>query len=215
VASTIGEAYLIPLLWHGDDPRAIPFDRLPAEYVIKPTHSSGQVLIIRGEMDRAAIIHQVSGWLAQDYYWQEREYQYYGMKRRVVIEDYLSNEDGSPPLDYKFYCFNGVPEQVLVADHGRNIRSIFDTSWNLLDVTNKIRCASRPWIPKPANLDEMLTLAAKLSLGFGFVRVDFYNVKGRVYFGEFTFTPLGGIIKFDPESWDLRLGEKWDLMLDH
>jgi teichuronopeptide biosynthesis TupA-like protein len=147
VASTIGEAYLIPLLWHGDDPRAIPFDRLPAEYVIKPTHSSGQVLIIRGEMDRAAIIHQVLGWLAQDYYWQEREYQYYGMKRRVVIEDYLSNEDGSPPLDYKFYCFNGVPEQVLVRNHTHDICPIFDMTWSLLDVTYKNRCVPRPLLP--------------------------------------------------------------------
>lgn len=214
VASTVGEEYLIKLLWQGDDARAIPFKQLPAEYVIKSSHGSGHVILVRGEVDREAIIHQVTSWLAKDYYWVEREYQYYGMKRRIVIEEYLCNEDGSPPLDYKFYCFNGIPEQILVANHTRDIRSVFDTSWNPIEVTNANRCVSRPWIPKPANLDEMLTCAAKLSPGFGFVRLDFYNVNGRVYFGEFTFTPLGGIIKFDPEDWDLKLGEKWDLSLD-
>lgn len=214
VASTVGEEYLIKLLWQGDNPGAIPFDQLPAEYVIKSSHGSSHVILARGEVDRKAIVHQVTGWLAKDYYWQGREYQYYGMTRRVMIEEYLCNEDGSPPLDYKFYCFNGVPEQILVANHSRDIRSVFDTSWNPIEVTNTNRCVSRPWIPKPANLDEMLTCAAKLSRGFGFVRLDFYNVNRRVYFGEFTFTPLGGLIKFDPDDWDLKLGAKWDLSLD-
>ena len=214
VASTVGEEYLIKLLWQGDDPRAILFDRLPAEYVIKPNHSSGQVIIVRGEVNREDIIRQVSGWLASDYYWQAREYQYYGITPRVMIEEYLTNEDGSPPLDYKVYCFNGTPEQILVRNHTHDICPIFDTTWNLLDITYKDKCVARPWVPKPANLDEMLALAAKLSAGFGYVRLDFYNVKGRIYFGEFTFTPAGGIIKYDPEVWDLKLGEKWDLALD-
>jgi hypothetical protein len=214
VANTVGEEYLVKLLWQGDDPRAIPFDRLPTQYVIKSSHAGGQVIIVRGEADREAIIRQVSGWLASDYYWQAREYQYYGIKPRVMIEDCLGDRDGDLPLDYKFYCFNGKPEQILVANHTRDIRSVFDTSWNPIEVTNKNSRVLRPWVPKPANLDEMLTLAAKLSVGFGFVRLDFYNVKGRVYCGEFTFTPLGGIIKFDPEVWDLKLGEQWDLSLD-
>jgi hypothetical protein len=214
VANTVGEEYLVKLLWQGDDPRAIPFDQLPTEYVIKSSHAGGQVIIVRGEADREAIIRQVSGWLASNYYWQAREYQYYGIKPRVMIEDCLGDRDGELPLDYKFYCFNGRPEQILVANHTRDIRSVFDTSWNPIEVTNKNSRVPRPWVPKPANLGEMLALAAKLSVGFGFVRLDFYNVKGRVYCGEFTFTPLGGIIKFDPEVWDLKLGEKWDLSLD-
>ncbi len=214
VASAVSEDYLIKLLWHGTDPRAIPFDRLPAEYVIKPNHAGGRVIIVRGEANPEEVIREVSSWLASDYYWHGREAQYYRIPPRILIEEYLSNEDGSPPLDYKFYCFNGVPEQILVANHARDIRSVFDKSWNLLDVTNQRSRVTRPWVPKPSNLDEMLTLAAKLSLGIGFVRLDFYNIGERVYFGEFTFTPLGGLIKFDPELWDLKLGEKWDLSLD-
>lgn len=213
VASRVGEEYLIKLLWHGDDPREIPFDRLPADYVIKPNHSSGQVIIVRGEVDREAIIRQVSGWLASDYYWKEREYQYYGIKPLIVIEEYLTNEDGSPPLDYKFSCFNGTPEQILVRNHTHDINPSFDTMWNLLDFSDGISGA-RSWMPKPVNLEEMLTLAARLSAEFGFVRVDLYNVKGRVYFGEFTFTPAGGLLKYEPDFWDLNFGEKWDLALD-
>lgn len=155
----------------------------------------------------------VSGWLASDYYWYGRESQYYGIPPRILIEEYLANEDGSPPFDYKVYCFNGTPEQILVRNHTHDICPFFDTTWNLLDFSDELG-AVRPWVPKPANLDAMLALAAKLSSGFGYVRLDFYSVKGRVYFGEFTFTPAGGIIKYDPEFWDLRLGEKWDLSLD-
>lgn len=218
VASTVGEGYLTDLLWHGDNPRAIPFDRLPAEYVIKPNHAAGQVLIVRGEVDRDEIIRTVSSWLASNYYWNGREYQYYGIKPRIVIEEYLKDQDGNPPFNYKCYCFNGVPDQILVRSHiqdtTQDIWPIFDTTWNLLDVTYKEQCVARPWLPKPANLDEMLALAAKLSVGFGYVRVDLYNVSGRIYFGELTFTPAAGIIKYDPEFWDLQLGEKWDLSLD-
>ena len=213
VASTVGEKHLIKLLWHGDDPRAIPFDLLPAEYVIKPSHAAGQVIIVKGYADRDEIIRIVSGWLASNYYWHGRESQYYGIPPRIVIEEYLANEDGSPPLDYKFYCFNGVPDQIIVRNHAHDIHPIFDTTWNLLDLVVS-NCTARPLVPKPANLEEMLALAAKLSTGFGFVRIDLYNVKGKVYFGEFTFTPAAGIIKYVPESWDLKHGEKWDLSLD-
>ena len=69
-------------------------------------------------------------------------------------------------------------------------------------------------IPKPVNFEEMLGIAAKLSAGFGFVRVDLYNVNGRVYFGELTFTPAAGNFKYSPESWDLKHGGKWKLELD-
>ncbi|MDH5740454.1 MAG: hypothetical protein OEY77_09025, partial [Nitrospira sp.] len=215
VAGMLGEEYLVKLIWSGDDPRAIPFDRLPTEYVLKPSHASGHVHIVRGAANREEIISQASDWLASDYYWHGREAQYYGIPPRIVIEEYLANEDGSPPLDYKFYCFNGTPICILVRNHTHDIYPIFDTTWNLLDLSCYYKGnPARPWVPKPTNLDEMLALAMKLSVGFGFVRVDFYNIKGRVYFGELTFTPAGGLMKWDPEFWDLKLGEKWDLSLD-
>ena len=213
VASTIGEEYLTRLLWQGNDSRAIPFDRLPEAYVIKPNHAAGKVIIVKGTADRRAITQQASEWLASDYYWHGRESQYYGIPPRILIEEYLTNEDGSPPLDYKFHCFNGTPELIEVRNQTKDIDPFFDTTWSLLDLSDTEGVA-QPWVPKPENLGEMLTCAAKLSAGFGYVRLDFYNVKRQVYFGEFTFTPAAGIIKYDPECWDLKLGRKWDLSLD-
>lgn len=215
VASMLGEEYLVKLIWSGDDPHTIPFDRLPTEYVLKPSHAAGQVIIVKGELDREEITCQASDWLANDYYWHGREAQYYGIPPRILIEEYLANEDGSPPLDYKFYCFNGTPEHILVRNHTHDIYSVFDLAWNLLDISNScLKREPQPWVPKPIKLDEMLELSTKLSTGFGYVRVDFYNVQGRVYFGELTFTPAGGLIQYDPEFWDLKLGEKWDLSMD-
>jgi hypothetical protein len=213
VASTVGEQHLIKLLWHGTDPRAIPFDRLPTEYVIKPNHAAGQVIIVKGQADRDEITRTVSGWLASNYYWHGREFQYYGIKPRIVIEEYLQDQDGTPPFDYKIHCFNGVPEHILVRNHTHDICPYFDTTWKFLDFSDKVG-AVQPWVPKPVNLEEMLALARKLSAGFGYVRVDLYNVKKRVYFGELTFTPAAGILKYSPESWDLKHGQKWDLSLD-
>jgi hypothetical protein len=215
VASTIGEEYLIPLLWQGEDPRAIPFSRLPANYVIKPNHSSGQVILVRGEeADREAIIREVSGWLASDYYWKDREYQYYGIKPRIVIEEYLENQDDGGPLDYRFWCFGGVPAVIQVDNHAHDINPFFDAQWNHLDLYYR-KNATRPHIAKPRCLEQMYELASRLSQGMGFVRVDLYNVQGRVYCGELTFTPTGGILKFSPSVWDVKLGEKWNLELDH
>jgi hypothetical protein len=213
VARIVGEQHLPPLLWHGTDPRAIPFDRLPEEYVIKPNHMAGKVIIVKGQANRSEIIRTVSGWLASNYYWQGREFQYYGIPPRIVIEEYLNEEDGTPPFDYKIHCFNGAPEHILVRNHTHDICPYFDTSWKRLNFADKVG-AIQPWVPKPPNLDEMLALAARLSAGFGYVRVDCYNVQGRVYCGELTFTPAAGILKYSPDSWDLMHGQKWDLSLD-
>ncbi len=215
VASRVGEEYLIKLLWQGDDPRAIPFDRLPTEYVIKPNHSSGHVIIVRGEVDRQEIIRQVSGWLGQDHYWEGREYQYYGIKPRIVIEEYLENQSDFGPLDYRFWCFGGVPALIQVDNHAHDINSFFDAQWNQVDCYyhNK-KNPTRPPIAKPKYLEQMLELASRLSQNIGYVRVDLYNINGRIYYGELTLTPVAGNFKFIPDHWDLKLGEKWDLVLD-
>lgn len=214
IASKVGEEHLIKLLWQGDDPRAIPFDQLPAEYVIKPNHSSGQVIIVRGKADHEDIIRQVSGWLASDYYWRAREYQYYGIKPRIVIEEYLKSQDDGGPLDYRFWCFGGVPEVIQVDNHAHDINSFFDIRWRQLDLHYRKK-ATLPPIEKPRYFDQMFDLASRLSQDIGFVRVDLYNIDGQVYCGELTLSPVGGIFQFTPDYWDLKLGEKWDLALDH
>jgi hypothetical protein len=214
VAGVIGDTYLIKLLWYGENPQTIPFERLPEHYVVKPSHASRQVIIVKGQADRADLISSASGWLDSNFYWNAREYQYYLIKPRIIIEECLENPDGSLPIDYKLWCFNGVPELIQVINHTRDMSSFFDKAWTLLDLTNKAGRSQLP-ITKPANLEEMIAIASKLSVGFGFVRVDLYNVNGRVYFGELTFTPTSGHMKLQPDSWDAVLGEKWDLSLEH
>jgi len=209
VGSKVGEQHLLKLLWHGEDPSAIPFDTLPAEYVIKPNHASGQVIVVKGKADRADIISKLSVWLKRNYYWGGREYQYFHIKPRVIIEEYLKNQDGSGPLDYRFWCFKGIPEVIQVDNHAHDINPFFDTKWNLLDLYYR-EGAARPAIAKPINFEQMILIASQLSAGFDFVRVDLYNVDGEIYFGEFTFTPAGAL-KLRPESWDLTLGKKWEL----
>jgi len=210
VGNKVGKQHLIKLLWHGKDPSAIPFDTLPVEYVIKTNHASGQVIVVKGTADRPGILNRLSVWLKSNYYWVSREYQYYHIKPRVMIEEYLRNQDGSRPLDYRFWCFRGIPEVIQVDNHAHDINPFFDTNWNLLDLHYR-EGASRPAIAKPINFEQMILIASRLSAGFDFVRVDLYNVNGKIYFGEFTFTPAGSLT-LRPESWDLKLGEQWEML---
>jgi hypothetical protein len=208
VGSKVGEQYLIDLLWHGQDPSTIPFDTLPAEYVIKTNHGSSQIIAVKGKADCADIIGKLSVWLKTNYYWSCREYQYYHIKPRVMIEEYLRNQDDSGPLDYRFWCFNGIPEVIQVDNRAHDINPFYDTEWNQLDLYYR-EGVSRPAIAKPMNFDQMMFVASRLSADFDFVRVDLYNVDGKIYFGEFTFTPTAGELKLRPESWDFKLGDKW------
>ncbi|MEO5630314.1 MAG: ATP-grasp fold amidoligase family protein [Nitrospiraceae bacterium] len=210
VASKVGEQHLVKLLWHGKDPSAIPFDTLPAEYVIKTNHGSGQIIVVKGKADRPDIINRLSVWLKSNYYWSSREYQYYHIKPRVMIEEYLRNQDGSGPLDYRFWCFKGIPEVIQVDNPAHDINPFYDSTWNQLDLYYR-EGASRPAIAKPINFEQMLLMASRLSAGFDFVRIDLYNLDGKIYFGEFTFTHTAGSYKLRPESWDLKLGEKWEM----
>jgi hypothetical protein len=213
VTAKVGDQYLVKLLWHGKDPHTIPFDALPSEYVIKPNHGSGQVIVVKGRADRADIIQKASVWLKTNYYWGGRENQYFHIEPRMMIEEYLIGEGGSEPLDFRFWCFNGSPEVIQVDNHAHNINPFFDTQWNLLDLHYR-EGAARPAIAKPANLEEMIFVASNLSADFGFVRVDLYNVDGRICFGELTFTPAGSL-KLQPKSWDMKLGTKWKMPADY
>lgn len=208
VASKVGEEYLVKLLWHGETPGMIPFDSLPEEYVIKSNHGSAQVIVVKADPDRTDIIDKLAVWLNRNYYWSAREGQYYDIKPRIMIEEYLKFQDGSGPLDYRFWCFGGQPEVIQVDNHAHDINPFFDAQWNQLDLYYREQ-AARPSVQKPKNFEQMLELASKLSAGFDFVRIDLYNIEGKIYFGEFTLTPTGGLLKLRPEIWDDKLGEKW------
>jgi len=213
VAGKVGTEYLPRLFWHGEDPTLIPFTELPIEYVVKTNHASRQVIVAKEPADHDAIIATGRKWLSTNFYWTSREGQYLHIHPKIMIEECLRNRHGNLPLDYKIWCFNGVPVLIQVINFARDSHSFYDTSWNALDLSYS-QGKSRPDRPRPDHLDEMIALAVQLSVGFGFVRVDLYNVDGRIYFGELTFTPTAGNMKLTPEWWDLELGKKWDLSLE-
>lgn len=208
VAARLGEQYLVELLWHGVDAHDIPFDTLPERYVIKTNHGSGGHVFVRGPVDHAATIAHFSRALYTSYYWESREYHYDAIPPRILIEEFLDDGEPSGPLDFRFWCFDGVPELIQVDNSTHSINPFYDPRWNALDLHYRTR-ADRCEIARPGNLDQMLAAAAALASGFDFVRVDLYNIRGQIRFGELTFTPRGGFLKFEPPAWDLILGRKW------
>lgn len=208
VKQKIGEKYLIGLLWSGTKPEKIPFDSFASKCVVKTNHGSGGNIVLGATTKRSDVIRQIKQWMSENYYWTAREFQYYKIPRRILVEAFIDDGEPDGPLDYRFWCFNGKPEVIQVDNHLHDINPFYDVEWNKLDLSyrNDFKDCD---IKRPANLQEMLEVAALLSSEFDFVRVDLYNVKGTVYFGELTFTPVAGNLVFKPESWDAELGSKW------
>ena len=208
VREKIDDEHLVKLLWNGTDPFTIPFESLPKKYVIKTNHDSAWNIIVDGKGDRKKIIDTLQTWLKQNYYWKYQEYQYFDISPKILVEEFIDDGELDGPLDYRFWCFNGVPEIIQVDNCTHSINPFYDVSWNKLDLHYREKAEIRD-IKKPNNLDQMLILAAKLAKDFDFVRVDLYNANGKILFGEFTFMPVAGYCRFKPESWDIRLGQKW------
>ncbi|HQS80882.1 MAG TPA: ATP-grasp fold amidoligase family protein [Thiobacillus sp.] len=208
ISKTIGEKYLVKLLWHGANPDKIPFESLPQEYIIKANHGSGMVIPVRGDVSINEIQETISSWLKTNYYLTDHEYHYAAIKPLIIIEEYLDDKKELGPLNYSFWCINGQTAMIQVDNSNRSINPFYDTSWNKLPLTSR-RNLPDSQIEKPKNLDEMLSVAHTLAKDFDFVRVDLYNINGKVYFGELTFTPGSGRFKFLPEEWDIELGRRW------
>lgn len=208
VREKIGADYLVDLLWHGTDPKSIPFDGLPPKCIVKTNHGSGGNIVLQDLVDRNHVVNTLHRWLKDNYYWVGHEYWYYKIKPLIVVEQFLDDGHSNGPLDYRFWCFSGRPEIIQVDNHSHSINQFYDPDWNRLLLRYRDGVAECG-IHAPENLSEMLLVASKLSSDFDFVRVDLYNIKGKIYFGELTFTPVAGFLKFKPESWDMILGQKW------
>lgn len=209
VEKTIGAHYLIPLIGVYDKVKDIEWNSFPEQFVLKCTHDSASVIIhARGKsFNQDAAIKSLEKHYNRNMYWYSREYPYKEVVPRVICEEYL-DDNGKPPADYKIMCFAGEPKYI-VFDMDRfsnHRRDFYDVNWNKQDITTDHE-QSDGIAPKPENLELMLELARKLSAGFKHVRVDFYNINGRIYFGEMTFFPWGGPIWFKPDEWNYKLGE--------
>ena len=209
ISEKVGDRYLPVLLWHGENPDDIPFSQLRPPYIVKTNHGSGKIIRVEDAPDEQAIRTNLRHWLSDNYYWDCREYQYLHIRPLVLIEECLDDGHADGPLDYRFWCFHGRVEVIQVDNHKHDINPFYDSNWTKLDLRYRTYAKDCD-IPRPVGFDEMLKIASALTQQIDFVRVDLYNVRGRILVGEFTFTPVGGGLTFEPASWDQRLGHKWE-----
>ena len=220
ISSRVGAEYVVPLIGVYTDVNDIDFDSLPEHFVAKLNDGWGadKVMIIRDKLsldiDKTKAV--LSSWL---YPWNNYYYQNLCItdekmvEPKIIIEEYLdANNEAQVPDDFKFYCCNGKPQFALVvANRGtkEQTRAFVNMNWEIMPVSRKGYKRAET-VACPQHLEVMQELAQKLSKGFPFVRIDFYEVDGKVYVGEMTFTP-GMFLKFSSKGWDLKLGNYLDL----
>ena len=213
---SLGYGHLLnDLLGVYDRVQDIDFAALPDRFLIKAAHGSGFNIIVKdkSELNLRHTKRMLKSWLHQNIAWSGREWVYRNMPRRIVIEKYLEDETGGL-RDYKFYCFNGEPA-IMQLEVGRftehNTRNFYDMDWKLLPFGKELPHDPNIKVEKPEMFEEMKKIAADLCKSFQYVRVDLYQVGGKVYFGELTFFPAGGAPDFVPSEYDAIVGKLWRL----
>lgn len=211
VASIIGEDYIIPTLGVWDKFDDIDFDALPNQFVLKCTHDSGGLVICKdkNKLDKNAARKKLNRSLKTNYYCRFREWPYKNVKPRIIAEKYMEDHSTSELRDYKFFCFGGMAKCYKV-DFDRFVEhraNYFSADGELMRIGEEI-CPPdfNKEIPVPENLEKMKEFAEKLSAAQPFLRADFYDVDGHVYFGELTFYPASGFGKFIFDGNDELLG---------
>lgn len=211
VSTHIGDEYVIPTYKVWDTIEEINFDELPNQFVMKCTHDSGSIVICRDKqaLDKNSAIEKMRKGIATDSFYYGREWPYKNVKPRIIVEKLLIDTEYNDLRDYKFFCFNGKVKCFKV-DFGRYVEhraNYYDPDFNLLPFGEN-ECLPNPEvsIDRPQNFDVMIELAEKLANGTSFLRVDFYNVGGQIYFGEMTFFPASGFGTFTSDDWDENLG---------
>jgi hypothetical protein len=210
IRNSIGEEYLIPLIGVYDDPDQVDFERLPKKFVLKLTAGSQNNFICtdKSKVNWKKVSENVRKWLETDHYKRTREWQYKDLPAKFVIEEYISDKNDRTD-DYKFWCFNGEPKLVQVdtqrfSNHKRSFYNAEDFEFLNLEITYK---KAENKIEKPTNYEEMIDIARQLSKKFKFVRIDLYNIDGKVYFGEITFYPDNCNGKITPFEYEMKLGK--------
>lgn len=212
IAESIGEEYLIPLIGVYNKPEEIDFSVLPDQFVLKCTHDSGGLVICndKSQLDIKATIEKLNKCLKRNYYFHGREWPYKNVKPRIICEKFIIDESGVELKDYKLMCFNGKAKCNLVclnrySSTGLNI-DFYDMDWKPMPFERRHHPSSGTIILRPKHFNKMIEFAERLSKDIPFARVDFYEIEGKLYFGELTFYPSAGFEEFTPESYDNMLG---------
>ena len=215
VAGIIGEEHIIPTLgvWNSFD--EIDFDALPNQFVLKTTHGGGNTGVVickdKAIFNRDEAKAKLQRSLKQNIYRTLREWPYMNVKSRIIAEQYIVDSKGELN-DFKFSCYDGNVTDVMICMErsiGDTKFYFFDKNWQLLRYNKRGLAAPEGFtVPKPENMDLMFRLASELSKGIPYLRVDLYNVDGKIYFGETTFFPQSGMdANLLPET-DLLFGSR-------
>lgn len=212
VAGKIGAQYIIPTLGIWDKFEEIDFEKLPNQFVLKCTHDSGGIVICRDKQsfDKKRARRILNNCLRHNFFWCTREWPYKNVPPRIIAEKYMQDEKTQELRDYKFFCFGGITKTLFVASDRYHLNEetkfdFFDVNFVHLPFTNGHPNALL--LPeKPQCFEEMKNLAKILSAGMPHVRIDFYEINGKVYFGEITFFHWSGLMPFNPEKWDYTFG---------
>lgn len=213
VADIIGSQYIVPTLGEWDHFDDIDFNSLPNKFVLKTNHGGGGggVVICRdlSLFNKLEAKKKMERSLKHSIYHYLREWPYKGIKPKIFAEELLEDTGEHGLMDYKIFCCNGEPRMVKV---NYDVASDYHVCWYDIEWNKKVGTTiydpvdDRVIIDKPNNLELMLDMARQLSIGVPYLRVDFYNVRGAIKFGELTFSPGSGFEPFDPDSFDIEIG---------
>jgi hypothetical protein len=214
VANRLGDQFLPKMLFLTNQPNTIPFNSFPTTFVVKATHGSGWVHIVRDKARLAQdeLIQTCNSWLSQNYYLISHERIYKKIYPQILVEEFIGDDTAIETPDYKIFVFHGVVQiiQVDVNRSKRHRQNFYTRNWAKLDV----RYTAAPIddeIPAPSRLDEMMSIAETLGRELDFVRVDLYHTQRGLFVGEMTMTPNAAKIPFDPPDFDRYLGDLWRL----
>ena len=210
VKNTIGEQYLVGLIGVYDRVDEIDINKLPQQFVLKGTHGSGYNIIVKdkGKFDWPKAQKKLKKFLASNYYYKYKEPLYKNIKPRIIAEVYLEQGNNQNIIDYKIYCFHGVPKSIWVKTYHDNRYKFcfYDLDWHKIKEAKPRANYLDIDLPKPENLDELINIAKKLSEQFIFIRVDLYSIANKVYFGELTFAPNAGLKREEAEPLNAVFG---------
>lgn len=215
VSEKIGEDYLIPLLGVWDSFEDIDFEELPDRFVLKTNNGSGTNVIVSdiNLLNKTEVRKKFDKWMKINFAFMGGfEMHYKEIAPKIIAEEYIEDTEGDLK-DYKFLCFDGVVRYCWVdaerfTDHRRNV---YNMEWELQEWNQHSYKNIDFTIDKPDNFDLMVEIAERLCKGFPHVRVDLYNVNGKIYFGEMTFTNGSGFERIQPHPYNLMLGDLWKL----